>query len=90
MPSQPHHFAFSFRTKVLAPVIVVMALLVGTSMWLVNQRVTRQVHADGAQQLTTAEAVSKTHRSFTRTICSCVTGTSSTNHVSKPSSAKPS
>src|SRR5207342_3338422 len=50
----------SFRTKVLGPVILVMVLLVGTSMWLVNRRVTRQVQADAAQQLATAEAVFKT------------------------------
>jgi len=47
--------AVSVRTKVLVPVIAVMVLLVGASMWLVNQRIIRQVQVDAAQHLATAE-----------------------------------
>jgi len=47
----------SFRTKVILPIIGVMVLLMATSMWLVNQRVTRQLQSEAAQQLTTADAV---------------------------------
>ena len=49
----------SFRTKVIVPVLGVMALLLATSMLLVNQRVTRQLQADAAEQLATADAVLK-------------------------------
>lgn len=47
----------SFRTKVIVPVISVMVLLMATSMWLVNQRVTRQLESDAAKQLATDDAL---------------------------------
>ena len=47
----------NFRTKVIVPVVGVMVLLMATTMWLINQRVTRQVQADAAEQLNTADAV---------------------------------
>ena len=47
----------SFRTKVIVPVVGVMVLLMATSMWLVNQRVTRQLEADAAKQLATDDAL---------------------------------
>src|SRR5581483_7061190 len=46
----------NFRTKVLVPVIVVMALLVAISMWLVNGRVKGQIHENASEQLDAAEA----------------------------------
>lgn len=46
----------SFRTKVLVPVIVVMALLLAVSMWLVNRRVKEQIHENASEQLNAAEA----------------------------------
>jgi len=49
-------FDASFRTKVLAPMILVMVLVLAVSMWLVNRRITRQLEASAAQQVTTAEA----------------------------------
>ena len=47
----------NFRTKVIVPVLGVMVLLMATTMWLINNRVTRQVQADAAEQLHTADAV---------------------------------
>lgn len=47
----------NFRTKVIVPVVGVMVLLMVTTMWLINNRVTRQVQADAAEQLHTADAV---------------------------------
>src|SRR5262245_12551448 len=42
----------SFRTKVLVPVVGVMVLLIATTIWLVNKRVTGQLRADAARILT--------------------------------------
>jgi len=50
-------FLLSFRTKVIVPVVGVMVLLMATSMWLINERVTRQLQADAGEQLATAQAV---------------------------------
>lgn len=47
----------NFRTKVIVPIVGVMVLLMATTMWLINQRITRQVQADAAGQLATADAV---------------------------------
>ncbi len=47
----------SFRTKVLVPVIVVMALLVAATVFIVNQRITRQFLAEAKNNLATANAV---------------------------------
>ena len=47
----------NFRTKVIVPVVGVMILLMATSMWLINGRVTRQLQAQAAEQLATADAV---------------------------------
>ena len=47
----------NFRTKVIVPVVCVMVLLMATSMWLINQRVTRQLQADAGEQLATADAL---------------------------------
>src|SRR6478609_1301149 len=47
----------NFRTKVIVPIVGVMVLLMATSMWLVNGRVTRQVQGEAAEQLATADAV---------------------------------
>ena len=49
-------FDASFRAKVLVPVITVMVLLLAVSMGLVNGRVTRQLQASAARQVSTAEA----------------------------------
>jgi two-component system NtrC family sensor kinase len=47
----------NFRTKVIVPVVGVMIVLMATSMWLINQRITRQVQADASEQLAKADAV---------------------------------
>ncbi len=49
----------TFRAKVLGPIITVMVLVVVSSMWLVSRRITSQLQADAAQQLTAAEDVFK-------------------------------
>jgi len=55
----------SFHTKVLVPVIVVMALSVAVSMWFINQRIKSQIRENAAEQLNTAESnlkVTQQHR----------------------------
>ena len=47
-------FAASFRTKVLAPVIMVMALLVAVTVFVVNYLVTKQFFAEAKDNLATA------------------------------------
>ena len=43
---------FSFRTKVLVPVVVVMVLLMATSMWLAYRRVYNQMQTEARNKLT--------------------------------------
>jgi two-component system, NtrC family, sensor kinase len=50
-------FDASFRTKVLAPVIVVMALLVAVMVFVVNLRITPQFFAEAKSNLATANNV---------------------------------
>src|SRR5215510_6236804 len=50
---------FSFRAKVIAPVVAVMVLLMAISMWLVNLRITKQLQDGAAELLVTADAVLK-------------------------------
>ena len=50
---------WSFHTKVLAPVIGTMVLLVLTTMWIVNRRITDQIEAAAGRELVTANAVFK-------------------------------
>ena len=47
----------SFQIKVLIPVIVVMALLMAVTMWLVNHRISEQLHKQAAEQLDTASKI---------------------------------
>ena len=49
----------SFQTKALVLVVTVMVLLVAVMMFVVNQRITRQLQSDAAQALMTADAVLK-------------------------------
>ena len=48
---------FSFQVKVLLPVVTVMVLLMAVMMWLVNQRISRQLHEQAANELNTAEKI---------------------------------
>ncbi|HEY5233321.1 MAG TPA: ATP-binding protein [Verrucomicrobiae bacterium] len=50
-------FDASFRTKVLAPVIVVMALLVAAMVFVVDRQIAQQFHTEAETTLTTADAV---------------------------------
>jgi two-component system, NtrC family, sensor kinase len=50
-------FDASFRTKVLAPVIVVMALLVAVTVSVVNHRITQQFFVEAKDNLATANNV---------------------------------
>jgi two-component system NtrC family sensor kinase len=50
-------FDASFRTKVLAPVIVVMALLVAVTVFVVNHLITQQFFVEARNTLATANAV---------------------------------
>jgi signal transduction histidine kinase len=49
----------SFRTKVLAPVIAVMVLIVTVSMWLANELIKGQIRESADQQLHSAEEILK-------------------------------
>ncbi len=47
----------SFQAKVLVPVIAVLVLLTGTTIWVVNERISAQLRYQAAQQLDTADKV---------------------------------
>src|SRR5580704_5802096 len=44
----------SFQVKVLFPVVTVMVLLMVVTMWLVNRRISEQLHVQAAEHLDTA------------------------------------
>src|SRR5437667_12410641 len=50
-------FRWSFQAKVLVPVAVIIAAVVGVTLWLLNGHVAAQFEADAAQSLLTSEAV---------------------------------
>ncbi len=47
----------SFSTKVLLPVVTIMVLLFGVTVWLVNSRITQQSQAEAARSLATVDGV---------------------------------
>ena len=47
----------SFSAKVLVPVVAVMVLLLGITVWTVNTRITQQSQAEAARSLATADGV---------------------------------
>ena len=47
----------SFRAKVLVPVLVVMFLLLAVTIWVVDQRITRQMETEAKRTLATADGV---------------------------------
>ena len=47
----------SFQVKVLVPVVSVMVLLMAVTIWLVNRRISQQLHERSAQQLETASSL---------------------------------
>ena len=47
----------SFRAKVLLPMLAVMVLLLAVTVWVVNERITRQVETEAKNSLATADAV---------------------------------
>src|SRR5215469_5376234 len=47
----------NFRTKVLAPVIIVMILLVAATVFVVNSRIMRQFQTEAQHTLATADTV---------------------------------
>jgi two-component system NtrC family sensor kinase len=44
----------SFQAKVLAPVVAVLVALTATTIWIVNHRISAQLHSQAEQQLDTA------------------------------------
>jgi len=48
---------FSFSTKVLLPVVTVMVLLLAVTVWVVNQRLTKEFQSEARQSLATADKV---------------------------------
>jgi len=55
----PRPSRLSFQAKVLIPAVSIMVLLVAVTMWVVNQRISRQLQREAARSLVTAEAVFK-------------------------------
>ncbi len=55
----PFRARFSFQTKVLVPVVLVMVLLTAATIWVVNRRIGSQVRDDAADQLLTASKIVK-------------------------------
>ena len=51
------HRRFSFQAKVLAPLVAVLVVLMVTSTWVVERRMSSQLQTDAAEQLQTADAV---------------------------------
>src|SRR5436305_1397137 len=50
---------FSFQTKVLVPVVIIMVLLVAITMWVVNSRIGVQLEERAADDLNTASKIVK-------------------------------
>ncbi|HZV33068.1 MAG TPA: ATP-binding protein [Verrucomicrobiae bacterium] len=50
---------FSFQLKVLLPVLTVMMLLMAVTIWLVDARISEQMHQNAASQLATADVIFK-------------------------------
>src|SRR5262252_8938357 len=51
MAQRKNKLRMSFQVKVLLPVIAVMTVLMLTTMWLVNERISTQLQSEAAQQL---------------------------------------
>src|SRR5271165_186002 len=47
----------SFQVKILVPVVTVMVLLFALAMWLVNHRISAQLHAQAAGELDTSRKI---------------------------------
>src|SRR5436190_5895126 len=63
------HLQLSFSTKVIAPVVATMMLLLGVAMWTVNQRITAQFEKDAARRLAMAdESVRKSQELHTKNL----------------------
>src|SRR2546425_7773600 len=54
-----HSMPWSFHRKVLLPVIGTMVLLVVSTMWIINRRITDQIEAAAGRELATADVVFK-------------------------------
>jgi hypothetical protein len=59
-------FRVSFSTKVLVPVVTIMGLLLGLTVWTLNPRITQQFQTEGERRLSTADAFFKSSRSMRR------------------------
>lgn len=62
-------FKLNFSTKVLLPVVSLMVLLVAVTVWIVNQRLTRQFETEASRALNTADAVFRNNQKlYTRNL----------------------
>jgi signal transduction histidine kinase len=59
-------FRVSFSTKVLVPVVTIMGLLLGLTVWTLNPRITQQFQTEGERRLNTADAFFKSSRNMRR------------------------
>jgi hypothetical protein len=57
MSKASYKLRVSFQAKVLAPVVAVLVVLTGATMWVVNHRISGQLHYQAEQQLDTADKV---------------------------------
>lgn len=57
-------FLMSFRAKLLAPVIGVVLAMLAATVWVVNQRITRQLETEARRSLATAGAVFQNSQSI--------------------------
>lgn len=65
------HSRVSFQVKVLVPVLTVMVLLMAATVWLVNRRISEQMHQNAIEHLDTAAKLLTTdHERQTRTMLS--------------------
>src|SRR5215471_9286311 len=55
----PSRIGSSFSAKVLVPVLAIMTLLLGVTVWTVDRRITYEFEADAERSLVTAGAVFK-------------------------------
>ncbi|MSU20672.1 MAG: HAMP domain-containing protein [Pedosphaera sp.] len=57
MPASHQKRRVSLQTKVLLPVLAMLVLILGSTLWLVNQHIREEFRAGAAQSLATADAV---------------------------------
>ena len=68
-------FELSFSTKVIVPVVALMVMLMATTVWLLDHRVTQQFQLEATRSLAAAHSFFAGARGRTPRNCYCVTVT---------------